>query len=91
MSGLGDRISQDGNSKVTEFDHTMEMLGRSAVKVKEGRVLEVGEPVIKYCPLWLHGIARSRLEAAGKHEVSHEASRHVYAAQKAGDGGLRGF
>jgi len=48
--------------------HTMEMLGRSAVKVKEGRVLEAGEPVIKYCPLFakVHGIKEITPEAAAE-------------------------
>jgi putative methanogenesis marker protein 8 len=32
--------------------HTMEMLGKTKVKVKDENVVEVGEPKIKYCPLF---------------------------------------
>lgn len=32
--------------------HTMEMLGKTKVKVKDENVAEVGEPKIKYCPLF---------------------------------------
>ncbi len=32
--------------------HTMEMLGKTRVKVDDEHVVEVGEPVIRYCPLF---------------------------------------
>ncbi|HNX39495.1 MAG TPA: DUF2099 family protein [Methanothrix sp.] len=48
--------------------HTMEMLGRAAVKVKEEKVLEAGEPVIRYCPLFakVRGIKEITPEAAAE-------------------------
>ncbi|AEH06098.1 methanogenesis marker 8 protein [Methanothermococcus okinawensis] len=33
--------------------HIMEALGRAQVVVKNGKVIEVGEPLIKYCPLFV--------------------------------------
>ncbi len=46
--------------------HTMEMLGRTKVKVKDENVVEVGEPKIKYCPLFdkVRGIKELTPEAA---------------------------
>jgi len=46
----------------------MEMLGRAAVKVKEEKVLEAGEPVIRYCPLFakVRGIKEITPEAAAE-------------------------
>lgn len=46
--------------------HTMEMLGRTKVKVKDENVKEVGEPMIKYCPLFdkVRGIKEVTSEAA---------------------------
>lgn len=46
--------------------HTMEMLGRTKVKVKDENVKEVGEPRIKYCPLFdkVRGIKEVTSEAA---------------------------
>ena len=32
--------------------HTMEMLGKTKVSVKDESVVDVGEPKIKYCPLF---------------------------------------
>ncbi|MBW9221343.1 DUF2099 family protein, partial [Methanothermococcus sp. SCGC AD-155-M21] len=32
--------------------HIMEALGKAKVVVKNGKVVEVGEPLIKYCPLF---------------------------------------
>ena len=32
--------------------HIMEALGKSKIVVKNGKVVEVGEPLIKYCPLF---------------------------------------
>ncbi|UXM85461.1 methanogenesis marker 8 protein [Methanococcus aeolicus] len=32
--------------------HVMEALGKSKIVVKNGKVVEVGEPLIKYCPLF---------------------------------------
>jgi hypothetical protein len=40
------------NSTNTEDIHIMEALGRAKVVVKNGKVVEVGEPLIKYCPLF---------------------------------------
>lgn len=44
----------------------MEMLGRTKVKVKDENVKEVGEPMIKYCPLFdkVRGIKEVTSEAA---------------------------
>lgn len=46
--------------------HTMEMLGKTKVKVKDENVVEVGEPKIKYCPLFdkVRGIKDVTSEAA---------------------------
>ena len=33
-------------------EHIMEMLGKTRVKVRNGKVIEIGEPLIKYCPLF---------------------------------------
>ncbi len=33
-------------------EHVMEALGKTRVKVKEGKVVEVGEPKIEYCPIF---------------------------------------
>ncbi len=48
--------------------HAMEMLGRTKVKVKDENVVEVGEPKIKYCPLFdkVRGIKEVTSEAAAK-------------------------
>lgn len=46
--------------------HTMEMLGKTNVKVKGENVVEVGEPKIKYCPLFD--------KVRGIKEVTHEAA-----------------
>jgi putative methanogenesis marker protein 8 len=32
--------------------HIMEILGRTKVVIKDGKVVEVGEPRVKWCPLW---------------------------------------
>jgi putative methanogenesis marker protein 8 len=32
--------------------HIMEILGKTRVVVKDGKVVEVGEPRVKWCPLW---------------------------------------
>ena len=46
--------------------HTMELLGRTRVKVKDERVVESGEPVIEWCPLFdkVRGIKKVTSEAA---------------------------
>ncbi|HEX7535030.1 MAG TPA: methanogenesis marker 8 protein [Syntrophales bacterium] len=46
--------------------HTMEMLGKTKVKVEDERVVEVGEPKIKYCPLFdkVRGIKEVTSQAA---------------------------
>jgi putative methanogenesis marker protein 8 len=46
--------------------HTMEMLGKTKVKVKDEKVVEAGEPMIKYCPLFdkVRGIKEVTSEAA---------------------------
>lgn len=40
------------NDTNTNDIHIMEALGRARVVVKNGKVVEVGEPLIKYCPLF---------------------------------------
>lgn len=51
--------------------HIMEILGRTKVVIEDGKVLEVGEPKVKWCPLWnkatgvdniTPGIARQNME-----------------------------
>jgi len=51
--------------------HIMEILGRTKVVIKDGKVVEVGEPKVKWCPLWnkatgveniTSGIARQNME-----------------------------
>ena len=32
--------------------HVIETLGRARVVVEDGKVVEIGRPVLKYCPLW---------------------------------------
>ncbi|MCG7848433.1 MAG: DUF2099 family protein, partial [ANME-2 cluster archaeon] len=32
--------------------HIMEILGKTKVVVKDGKVIEVGEPQVNWCPLW---------------------------------------
>ena len=46
--------------------HIMELLGRTRVKVKDERVMESGEPVIEWCPLFdkVRGIKKVTSEAA---------------------------
>lgn len=46
--------------------HTMEMLGKTKVKVKDEKVAEAGEPMIKYCPLFdkVRGIKEVTSKAA---------------------------
>lgn len=46
--------------------HTMEMLGKTKVSVKDESVVDVGEPKIKYCPLFdkVRGIKEITPEAA---------------------------
>ncbi len=46
--------------------HTMELLGKTKVKVKDENVVDVGEPRIKYCPLFdkVRGIKEVTSEAA---------------------------
>ena len=48
--------------------HTMELLGKTEVKVKDENVVEVGEPKIKYCPLFdkIRGIKEVTSEAAAE-------------------------
>jgi putative methanogenesis marker protein 8 len=48
--------------------HTMELLGKTKVKVKDENVVEVGEPKIKYCPLFdkIRGIKEVTSKAAAE-------------------------
>lgn len=48
--------------------HTMEMLGKTKVSVKDESVVEVGEPKIKYCPLFdkVRGIKEVTPQAAAE-------------------------
>ena len=32
--------------------HVFETMGKAKVVVEDGKVVEVGEPVLSYCPLW---------------------------------------
>jgi hypothetical protein len=33
-------------------DHVIEALGKTRIKIKDGKVVEVGEPKIDYCPIF---------------------------------------
>ncbi|HIH70333.1 methanogenesis marker 8 protein [Methermicoccus shengliensis] len=46
-------------------EHVMEALGKAKVVIRDGRVVEVGEPLIEYCPLFhaARGIERLTKEA----------------------------
>jgi len=46
--------------------HIMEILGRTKVVIKDGKVVEVGEPKVKWCPLWnkVTGVENITQEAA---------------------------
>lgn len=46
--------------------HEMELLGKTKVKVKDEQVVETGEPLIEWCPLFdkVRGIKRVTSEAA---------------------------
>ncbi len=48
--------------------HEMELLGKTKVKVKDEQVVEVGEPLIEWCPLFdkVRGIKRVTSEAAAE-------------------------
>ncbi|MEM1984710.1 MAG: DUF2099 family protein [Candidatus Korarchaeum sp.] len=49
-------------------EHLMEILGKTPVKIREGKIVEVGEPLIRYCPLFnkLHGIKEINKEEVVK-------------------------
>ena len=33
-------------------EHVIEALGRAKITIKDGKVVDVGEPMIEYCPLF---------------------------------------
>ncbi len=47
--------------------HIMEILGRTKVVIQDGKVVEVGEPKVKWCPLWN--------KATGVENITQEAVR----------------
>ncbi len=47
--------------------HIMEILGRTKVIIKDGKVVEVGEPKVKWCPLWN--------KATGVEDITPETAR----------------
>jgi len=47
--------------------HIMEILGRTKVVIKDGKVVEVGEPQVKWCPLWN--------KVTGVEDITQEAAR----------------
>jgi len=49
---------------VIEMPHIMELFGRTRVVVKDGKVVEVGEPVADWCPVFSKVAAVSKLTAA---------------------------
>jgi putative methanogenesis marker protein 8 len=48
--------------------HIMELLGKTRVVVKDGKVIEVGEPEVKWCPLFakIRGIQKITPEEVRK-------------------------
>ncbi|MHC1596879.1 MAG: DUF2099 family protein, partial [Methermicoccaceae archaeon] len=46
-------------------EHVMEALGRTRVVIRDGQVVEVGEPQIEYCPIFhaAYGVERITKEA----------------------------
>ncbi|MBW6516889.1 MAG: DUF2099 family protein [ANME-2 cluster archaeon] len=48
--------------------HIMEILGKTRVVVKDGKVVEVGEPQVKWCPLWN--------KVSGIEDITTETARH---------------
>jgi putative methanogenesis marker protein 8 len=48
--------------------HIMEILGKTKVVVKDGKVVEVGEPQVKWCPLWN--------KVSGIENITTDAARH---------------
>ncbi len=43
---------QDGDSMGKSDEHVIEALGKTRVVIKNGKVIEVGEPKIDYCPIF---------------------------------------
>lgn len=33
-------------------EHVIEALGKARIKIKNGKVVEVGEPMLNYCPIF---------------------------------------
>ncbi len=66
--------------------HTMEMLGKTKVKVKDESVVDVGEPKIKYCPLFdkVQGIKEVTPEAAAGNMEFRKNSGLIPAISMAG-------
>lgn len=48
---------------VTEMPHVMELFGKTRIVVKDGKVVEVGEPVADWCPVFSKVANVSRLTA----------------------------
>ena len=63
--------------------HVLEALGKTRVVVEDGKVVEVGEPVVRYCPLFAkhRGINEITTDVVkGKHRVPHQGFRDVHRA-----------
>ena len=73
--------------------HIMELLGKSRVRVAEERVLEAGQPLIEWCPLFdkVRGIKEVTAEAAGANMEFRIAQHGMFAPAKAGLGAFVGF
>jgi len=51
------------NSQVIEMPHVMELFGKTRVVVKDGKVVEVGEPMAEWCPVFSKTAGVSKLTA----------------------------
>jgi hypothetical protein len=69
------RCKSRGRNSGDDITHVLKMLGKTKIKVKDEKVEEVGEPRIKYCPLFdkVRGIKEMTSEvAAGNMEFRIE-------------------
>lgn len=46
------RKRKQNNMHSAADTHVLELLGRTRVVIERGEVVEVGEPIVRYCPLW---------------------------------------
>ncbi|MFA4936093.1 MAG: DUF2099 family protein, partial [Candidatus Methanoperedens sp.] len=51
------------SSQVTDMPHVMELFGKTRIVVKDGKVVEVGEPIADWCPVFSKVAGVSKLTA----------------------------